>query len=258
MAILNSCCCWRSLRCGSIVSGVYTLIYFVLNALQSGVFFFEKFNYWHDQSRTSLIDPKETYGAKFSMLIFCLSSFGIISTFLLFYGVLRNIKSLLIPWICNLAVFILTDFIYIINSLILRSLQWNPAVAFLITLDFFLNGLNLYALLCVTSQYQKYTTVQEQISTELNRNSTFCEESPKRRVKFKEPSNSDVLYTVLQYLPPLPPKESFISVTRAPLYFCSSTSCQEKLKMTIIFRAALLFLFIFHICSGICVNDKCQ
>ncbi|CAG9771033.1 unnamed protein product [Ceutorhynchus assimilis] len=101
-------------------------------------------------------DDKQSASAVFSALIFAFSSCGVITTLLLFCGLYKDIKYLLIPWIFNMAFFTIIDIIYIVYGLIVHALQWNPSVAILVTMDFFLNTLNLYALLCVISQYQEY------------------------------------------------------------------------------------------------------
>ncbi|CAH1108362.1 unnamed protein product [Psylliodes chrysocephalus] len=91
----------------------------------------------------------------FTIVLLALSSLGILTTLLLFYGLYRDSKYMLIPWICNIIVFIMADFTYVIYSLIVHAIQWNPPAAIIITLDFFLNSLHIYSLLCVTSQYQE-------------------------------------------------------------------------------------------------------
>ncbi|XP_076271884.1 uncharacterized protein LOC143203562 [Rhynchophorus ferrugineus] len=158
MTILHSCCCWRSVRKGSIACGVYTGIYYAINAAQSFYLFHEEVNFLRNLSNQSLIDHDITSetSAAFSALIFFFSSCGIVTTLLLFYGIYKDIKYLLIPWIINMTFFTTVDVIYIVFGLIVHALQWNPSVAVLITIDFFLNTLNLYALLCVISQYQEY------------------------------------------------------------------------------------------------------
>ncbi|KAH1008735.1 hypothetical protein HUJ05_009267 [Dendroctonus ponderosae] len=152
MTILHSCCCWKSVRPGSIACGVYTGIYYTVNAVQSAYLLHEEIRFISNRSKSSLVDHDLTSGT----LIFALSSTGVVSTVFLFYGIFRDLKCLLLPWICNMTVFTIVDVFYIIHGLLIHALQWNPSVAILITIDFFLNALNLYAILCVISQYQEY------------------------------------------------------------------------------------------------------
>ncbi|XP_060535527.1 uncharacterized protein LOC132707631 [Cylas formicarius] len=158
MTILHSCCCWRSVRKGSYACGVYTGVYYTVNALQSSFLLHEELSYLKNVSNQSLIDHDITSETSlvFSALIFAFSSCGIITALLLFYGLYKDLKILLMPWIFNMVFFTMVDVMYIIYGLVVHALQWNPSVAILITIDFFLNTLNLYALLCVISQYQEY------------------------------------------------------------------------------------------------------
>uniref|UniRef100_A0AAR5PLN1 MARVEL domain-containing protein n=1 Tax=Dendroctonus ponderosae TaxID=77166 RepID=A0AAR5PLN1_DENPD len=145
MTILHSCCCWNSVRKGSLACGVYTGIYYTLNAAQSSFLLHEEVSFLKNASNQSLIDHDITSetSAVFSALIFAFSSCGIITTLLLFIGIIKDIKFLLIPWIFNMAFFTIVDVIYIIYGLIVHALQWNPSVAILVTTDFFLNTLNV-------------------------------------------------------------------------------------------------------------------
>ncbi|XP_066138573.1 uncharacterized protein [Euwallacea fornicatus] len=56
MTILHSCCCWNSVRKGSIACGVYTGIYYTLTAAQSSFLLHEEINYLKNASNNSLID----------------------------------------------------------------------------------------------------------------------------------------------------------------------------------------------------------
>ncbi|KAH1002734.1 hypothetical protein HUJ04_008795 [Dendroctonus ponderosae] len=138
MTILHSCCCWKSVRPGSIACGVYTGIYYTVNAVQSAYLLHEEIRFISNRSKSSLVDHDLTSGT----LIFALSSTGVVSTVFLFYGIFRDLKCLLLPWICNMTVFTIVDVFYIIHGLLIHALQWNPSVAILITIDFFLNALN--------------------------------------------------------------------------------------------------------------------
>ncbi|XP_066249973.1 uncharacterized protein [Euwallacea similis] len=158
MTILHSCCCWNSVRKGSIACGVYTGIYYTLTAAQSSFLLHEEINYLRNASNSSLIDHDITSEttAVLAALIFAFSSCGIITSLILFIGISKDIKYLLIPWIFNMTFFTISDIIYVTHELIVNALKWNPIVAIFVTMDFFLNTLNIYTLLCVVSQYQEY------------------------------------------------------------------------------------------------------
>ncbi|XP_050294762.1 uncharacterized protein LOC126734946 isoform X2 [Anthonomus grandis grandis] len=133
-------------------------IYYLLNAAHSSFLLHEEIRYLKNLSNQSLIDHDITTetSAVFSALIFAFSSCGVVTTLLLFVGIFKDIKYFLIPWIFNMFFFTIVDIVFVVYGLIVHALQWNPSVAILVTIDFFLNALNMYALLCVTSQYQEY------------------------------------------------------------------------------------------------------
>ncbi|KAJ8924750.1 hypothetical protein NQ315_000903, partial [Exocentrus adspersus] len=135
-------------------------LYYTMNAAHSSFLLHEELVYFRNDSdsENSVIDHDTTSKASiiFTILILIFSSLGIFTTCLLLYGLHRNYKILLVPWIANIVVFIIIDFTYLLYSLVNHALQWNPFAAVLITIDFFLNTLNMYALLCVISQYQEF------------------------------------------------------------------------------------------------------
>ncbi|XP_056638991.1 uncharacterized protein LOC130446644 isoform X2 [Diorhabda sublineata] len=119
----------------------------------------EELKYFQNISKpeVSFIDHDTTSETSmaFTVILLILSSLGILTTSILLYGLYRDSKYMLIPWICNIAVFIAADFAYVVYSLVVHAVQWNPPAAIIITLDFFLNSLHIYSLLCVISQYQE-------------------------------------------------------------------------------------------------------
>ncbi|CAG9857980.1 unnamed protein product [Phyllotreta striolata] len=159
MTILHSYCCWRSVRKGSFACGAYTAFYYTLTAAHTSFLLHEELKYFQNRTEPekSFIDHDTTSETTFvfTLVLFVLSSLGILATCLLLFGLYRDSKYLLIPWICNIIIFILADLTYVIYSLIVHAIQWNPPAAIIITLDFFLNSLHIYSLLCVISQYQE-------------------------------------------------------------------------------------------------------
>ncbi|XP_072400141.1 uncharacterized protein [Diabrotica undecimpunctata] len=159
MTILHSCCCWRSVRKGSFACGIYTAFYYTMIAAHTSFMLHEELKYFQNRTspEVSFIDHDTTSETSmaFTIILLVLSSFGIFTTTLLLYGLYRDSKYMLIPWICNIVVFIAADFTYVIYSLIVHAVQWNPPAAIIITIDFFLNSLHIYSLLCVISQYQE-------------------------------------------------------------------------------------------------------
>ncbi|XP_018331172.1 uncharacterized protein LOC108741058 [Agrilus planipennis] len=161
MAILHSCCCWRSVRKGSFASGIYTLLYYSLNAGVVSKSLHEDILYlrsnFTEEPQYSIIDPDTTSETSlvFSFVILTVTSCGIVASLILFYGLYKDKRYLLIPWVVTLAVCIVADLSQCIYSFVKYTLKINPQSAILFTFDFFIVTLNVYALLCVISQYQE-------------------------------------------------------------------------------------------------------
>ncbi|XP_029669203.1 uncharacterized protein LOC115239036 isoform X7 [Formica exsecta] len=140
MAIMQSCCCWQSVRRGSYACAVYTTIYFALVASTTGTVFREESEYLKGEvslpeSSSFLeggtISPTTVH---FNAMLLICSCCGVLCSLLLLYGLYKDRKMLLLPWII---VIIVCGIIDIAHSLYL----------FIVT---------IYSLLCVISQYQEY------------------------------------------------------------------------------------------------------
>ncbi|XP_044269745.1 uncharacterized protein LOC123014608 isoform X2 [Tribolium madens] len=164
MAILHSWCCWRSVRKGSFACGFYTAFYYTINAAHSSILLHEELEFFKhcppnctEITQSTILDPDTTSESSiiFTLLSLSTSSSGILTSCLLLYGLYKDCKFLLIPWIINIILFTLQDLVYICHQFYEHALGFNPSIAILITLDFFITSLNVYALLCVISQYQE-------------------------------------------------------------------------------------------------------
>ncbi|XP_070159343.1 uncharacterized protein [Polyergus mexicanus] len=161
MAIMQSCCCWQSVRRGSYACAVYTTIYFALVASTTGTVFREESDYLKGEvslpeSSSFLeggtVSPTTVH---FNAMLLICSCCGVLCSLLLLYGLYKDRKMLLLPWII---VIIICGIIDIAHSLYLFIVtpEFNPARVMLYTLNFFLLCLNIYSLLCIISQYQEY------------------------------------------------------------------------------------------------------
>ncbi|XP_025154105.1 uncharacterized protein LOC105192637 isoform X2 [Harpegnathos saltator] len=161
MAIMQSCCCWQSVRRGSFACAIYTGIYFAVLALTTGMVLLEESQYL--TGNRSLPESSSMLEAgtispttvRFNAMLLVCSCCGVLCSLLLLYGLLKDRKMLLIPWII---VVIACGFVDVAHSLYLIFVAPNfiPATVMLYTLNFFLLCLNVYSLLCVISQYQEY------------------------------------------------------------------------------------------------------
>ncbi|KAK9301969.1 hypothetical protein QLX08_005881 [Tetragonisca angustula] len=161
MAIMQSCCCWRSVRRGSFACALYTGIYFILLALTTGKVLQGESQYLRGNrslpESTSFLEPDtiSPTTVRFNVTLFVCSCCGLICCILLLYGLCKDRRIFLIPWII---VIVTTCFIDMAHSfyLFITASAFDPTKVMLYTLNFFLLCLNIYSVLCVISQYQEY------------------------------------------------------------------------------------------------------
>ncbi|XP_076546380.1 uncharacterized protein LOC117606226 isoform X4 [Osmia lignaria lignaria] len=151
MAIMQSCCCWRSVRRGSFACAIYSGIYFTVLALTTGKVLQGESQYLRGNrslpESTSFLEPDtiSPTTVRFNVTLLICSCCGVICSILLLYGLCKS--------------------------------SFDPTKVMLYTLNFFLLCLNvvgrggdnlsgyiptypllqIYSLLCVISQYQEYT-----------------------------------------------------------------------------------------------------
>ncbi|XP_065332772.1 uncharacterized protein LOC135934742 [Cloeon dipterum] len=183
MAILQTCCCWHSVRKGSYASAIYTMLYFSLTSVT--LYMILEGEDWgqstsssqaHEAVEGSLLlatiaPTKSMKGNVSSFLepqgisqvtlwiavavLTCAFS-GILSSILLLIGLYTDRRSLLVPWVFTVMGTSSMDLCHTFYLLIFEKLEFNPLTGIVLTLDFFLLSLNVYCLLCVISQYQEY------------------------------------------------------------------------------------------------------
>ncbi|XP_023221931.1 uncharacterized protein LOC111623549 [Centruroides sculpturatus] len=140
MAILHSCCCWKSVRRGSFASGIFTLGFYTV-VLTAGAF----------HINTVLHSPVLFV---FSLFMLIISGFCVISSVLLLVGLCADNRLMLLPWIVSISMTTVLDLV--LSFYLISESQIDPLLMFLFALDFLICCLNIYCLLCVVSQYQEY------------------------------------------------------------------------------------------------------
>lgn len=140
MAILHSCCCWKSVRRGSFASGIFTLGFYTV-VLTAGAF----------HINTVLHSPVLFV---FSLFMLIISGFCVISSVLLLVGLCADNRLMLLPWIVSISMTTVLDLV--LSFYLISESQIDPLLMFLFALDFLICCLNVYCLLCVVSQYQEY------------------------------------------------------------------------------------------------------
>ncbi|XP_063374233.1 uncharacterized protein LOC134661915 [Cydia amplana] len=162
MAIIQSCCCWRSLRRGCYASALYTLVYFSITIVTMGHFIEVEQRYLSGEMTNpeseSFLEPEKITPITVSLNITLLatSTLGLISCCLLILGIYKDLKFMLLPWVVAMVLETMVEMVNLVYLFYLQTLNFNPVTSFLFTLDFFLIILNIYAIICVISQFQEY------------------------------------------------------------------------------------------------------
>ncbi|XP_065303035.1 uncharacterized protein [Dermacentor albipictus] len=140
MAILRSCCCFFSVRKGSFVCGVYTLIFYTMLVV-TGIF----------HANSVLHTP---VGFTLVLLLLIFSGLCVIFSIVLLLGLFLDNRLLLIPWLTVVSMTTLLD--VALSLYFITDLRLNPFVIAMYVVDYTLCSINIYAILCVLSQYQEY------------------------------------------------------------------------------------------------------
>ncbi|XP_075229160.1 uncharacterized protein LOC142328905 [Lycorma delicatula] len=162
MAIMQSCCCWRSLRKGSYASAAYTAGYFTVIVIIMSNFVHEERHYWSGNTTVphshSFLEPGNISPTTmtFNLVALVCACLGVLTCLLLVYAIYTDQRIYLVPWIFTLGLTTIVDLTHSVYMFALETMNFNPMTAILFTMDFFLLCLNVYCLLCVISQYQEY------------------------------------------------------------------------------------------------------
>ncbi|XP_025417070.1 uncharacterized protein LOC112688205 isoform X2 [Sipha flava] len=161
MAILQSCCCFQSLRTGCYASVIYAMAYFSLNTSILGTFLHIERPYWTGNGTApqskSFLEPEKISETTvvFHMVVLVCAGCGMLTSIVLLIGIYFDLRVLFIPWIFAMFLATAVDVAHSIYLYGLDTVEFNPPTAILYTIDFFLLILNMYAVLCVISQYQE-------------------------------------------------------------------------------------------------------
>lgn len=145
---MQSCCCWRSVRRGSFACAIYVGIYFIVLALTTGKVLQGESQYLRGNRslpesssflESDTISPTTVW---FNVMLFICSCCGVICNILLLYGLYKDQRVFLVPWII---VVVTTCFVDVAHSLYLFIVAstFDPTKVMLYTLNFFLFCLNV-------------------------------------------------------------------------------------------------------------------
>ena len=148
MAIMQSCCCWRSVRRGSFACAIYSGIYFTVLALTTGKVLQGESQYLRGNrslpESTSFLEPDtiSPTTVRFNVTLLICSCCGVICSILLLYGLCKDQRVFLIPWIIVIVTICFIDVGHSLYLFIAAS-TFDPTKVMLYTLNFFLLCLNV-------------------------------------------------------------------------------------------------------------------
>ncbi|XP_012157433.1 uncharacterized protein LOC101460426 [Ceratitis capitata] len=162
MAIMQSCCFWKTVRTGSIASATYTLLYFGFSAAVMVNTLYDEHEFLagnrkHPVGESILVRGEITPAIViFNILFLICSIFVVIASLVMLVGLHQNRREFLLPWLVFMLCDVLIELFHLIYLSITQMVNFDPIVGFIFTIDFFIMCLNSYCLLCVISQYQNY------------------------------------------------------------------------------------------------------
>ncbi|XP_055376741.1 uncharacterized protein LOC129608960 [Condylostylus longicornis] len=162
MAIMRSCCFWKTVRSGSYACAIYTLLYFGMSCLIASSNLIEEKRYLKGETNKPTTETFIENGTIspttviFNILLLICSSSGCLASILLIIGLRKDIRCFLIPWILVLLSDLFLELAHFIFLIVIETMEFKPVLATIFTIDFFIMCLNIYCLLCVISQYQEY------------------------------------------------------------------------------------------------------
>ncbi|XP_043586765.1 uncharacterized protein LOC122569588 isoform X2 [Bombus pyrosoma] len=215
MAIMQSCCCWRSVRRGSFACAIYSGIYFTVLALTTGKVLQGESQYLRGNrslpESTSFLEPDtiSPTTVRFNVTLLICSCCGVICSILLLYGLCKDQRVFLIPWIIVIVTICFIDVGHSLYLFIAAS-TFDPTKVMLYTLNFFLLCLNIYSVLCVISQYQEYMAGRGTIADDYEYRVSILRVSQRKEERNK---GRKVRYAIQ---PPTTTATSCLSSRRAP------------------------------------------
>ncbi|XP_055912792.1 uncharacterized protein LOC129946577 [Eupeodes corollae] len=162
MAILHSCCFWKTVRKGSYASAIYTLIYFGGSSFMLLQYIQEEQEYLTGKIKKpigeSILEQGDVSPTSviFNIVFLVCSLCLVCSSILVILGIWKDRPQLLLPWTFFMFADIFIEFFHLVYLVKLKRLMFVPLVSVVLTLDFFILCLNVYCLLCVISQYQEF------------------------------------------------------------------------------------------------------
>ncbi|CAL4066247.1 unnamed protein product, partial [Meganyctiphanes norvegica] len=117
MAVLTSCCFLGSLKKGSIICGIYSMVYY---ATMSGTLWHHLYCCPEEQVfKASIIVPQQLElnhrnNIRALGLVMLASTFtGILSAFMLLLGLAKEVPWLMLPWVVNMSLMVLLDLTFV-------------------------------------------------------------------------------------------------------------------------------------------------
>ncbi|KAK2580918.1 hypothetical protein KPH14_005987 [Odynerus spinipes] len=156
---MQSCCCWQSVRRGSYACAIYTGVYFALLAVTTGTVLQAESEYLSGNrslpESSSFLEPGtiSPTTVRFNITLLICSCCGVVCSLLLVYGLAKDKRVLLLPWIGAVITCSAVDVAHALYLIIVTP-NFNPITAMLYTLNFFLLCLNVSKIRFISEIFQ--------------------------------------------------------------------------------------------------------
>ncbi|XP_065361682.1 uncharacterized protein LOC135955273 [Calliphora vicina] len=165
MVIMKSCCFFKNVWNGSFACAIYTMIYFAFSSLILLIYVIDEWDYlvgrrYSPKGETIIEkgDITETH-VIFNIIVLICSMGLVASSIIMMYGLKRDKREYLLPWILLMVGDVCVELFYAIYFIFSKRANFDPVVGFIFTIDLFIVCLNTYCLFCVISQYQEYKEI---------------------------------------------------------------------------------------------------
>ncbi|XP_071509074.1 uncharacterized protein [Diadema setosum] len=144
MAIMQKCCCW-SLRSGSVLSAVYSLIYAAISLALAAYMLYIEDNVVASKNRIIFVS---------SAIVILVFVAILICSIILLFSIPREKHRLFVPYIIVMAIYVMIEIFMLIASLVQLIRTFTGMGFFYVLFNILCVALNITCILCVTSYYQ--------------------------------------------------------------------------------------------------------
>ncbi|KAG8188292.1 hypothetical protein JTE90_016526 [Oedothorax gibbosus] len=163
----------------------------------------------------------------FCILMVVLSGTCILCSLIMLIGLFKDNRYLLLPWTVSVSMTTLID--VMVSFYLIRDAIDEPFLAVLFVTDVLICAINVYALLCVLSQYQEYKIGQAGENVVQTRDQEAAVEQPQRQPVTASASVTDDVNSSNALLAPVSEKLGVAGTSTPKFMYCELTTISEEM-----------------------------